>query len=292
MLCEYLEHLWASGCGRALASDTVAGLQDADVKLRGHLQGAWRLLKTWSVNEIPCRAPPLPEHVLHAMIGWAWFHGHYTFGVSLLLGYYAMLRTGELIGLRASRLFCQPNATKVIVSLGFTKGGKRQGAAESVVVGFDWVVRVLKHWHSRATSTTPFATTPARWRKLFNESLEALKLTKFGFRPYSLRRGGATWWFSKHHSLDQILIQGRWQAAKTARFYLNDGLAVLAELQLPATSPTLRPFLHVFSKHQLKPSFPTLEPPSSKGRKGGRGKGKPKSLIQRRFLFIRFISHT
>ena len=37
LLCEYLEHLWAQGFGRALASDTIAGLQDADVHLRRQL---------------------------------------------------------------------------------------------------------------------------------------------------------------------------------------------------------------------------------------------------------------
>ena len=243
------------------------------------MQGSWRLLKTWSINEIPNRAPPLPAHVLHAMVGWAWFHGHFTFGVSLLLGFYGMLRTGEVLGLRASHLFAEPGHTKAIVSLGLTKGGKRQGAAESIVVGFDWVVRVLTHWKSKATPTTPFATTAAQWRKLFNDSLVALKLTEFNFRPYSLRRGGATWWFSKHHSLDQILIQGRWQAAKTARMYLNEGLFVLAELKLPASYHTLRPFLHVFSRHQHSPNFQTLSPPSSKGRKGGRGRGRPKNVF-------------
>ena len=46
LVCEYLEHLWAEGYGRALASDTVAGLQDSDIRLKGHLLGAWRLLKT------------------------------------------------------------------------------------------------------------------------------------------------------------------------------------------------------------------------------------------------------
>ena len=29
LLCEYLEHLWSEGVGRALASDTVAAVQDA-----------------------------------------------------------------------------------------------------------------------------------------------------------------------------------------------------------------------------------------------------------------------
>ena len=71
LVCEFLEYLWSQGYGRARASDAVAGLQDQDPKLRGHLQGAWRMLKAWNLHEIPSRAPPLPEHVLHAMVGWA-----------------------------------------------------------------------------------------------------------------------------------------------------------------------------------------------------------------------------
>ena len=35
LICEYLEAIWAAGEGRALASDTLAGLQDADPHLRG-----------------------------------------------------------------------------------------------------------------------------------------------------------------------------------------------------------------------------------------------------------------
>ena len=207
LVCEFLEYLWSQGYGRARASDAVAGLQDQDPKLRGHLQGAWRLLKAWNLHEIPSRAPPLPEHVLHAMVGWAFFHQHFSFGVSLLLGYYAMLRTGELLGLKASHLLCDPKQSNVVVSLSLTKGGKRQGAAESCVVGDDMVVKFLKQWKLLASPTMGFSPTPARWRALFNESLEALHLQDFLFRPYSLRRGGATWWFSRHQSLDKILVQ-------------------------------------------------------------------------------------
>ena len=81
---------------------------------------------------------------------------------------------------------------------------------------------------------------------MFNKALDSLNLTSFQFRPYSLRRGGATWWFGRHHSLDKILLDGRWQAPRTARIYLNEGLSVLAELQLPATLPSLAPFLKIF----------------------------------------------
>ena len=97
---EYIEHLWSEGEGRGVAADTVAGLQDADPKLKGQPQLTWRLLKTWNANEVPNRAPPLTEAALEAMVGWSFFHGHFEFGVSLLVGFYGMLRTGELTTLR------------------------------------------------------------------------------------------------------------------------------------------------------------------------------------------------
>ena len=60
--------------------------------------------------------------------------------------------------------------------------------------------------------------------------------------------GGATFWFGKHGSLDKILIQGRWAAARTARIYLNEGLCVLAQLTLPKKA--LLPYTRLF--HSLK----------------------------------------
>ena len=185
-----------------------------------------------------------------------------------------MLRTGEILTLRSSHIQCDSNNTKAILSLGFTKGGKRQGAAESAIIGYDLVLHFLSKWKSLATPMSQLARNPGHWRGLFTQALTALKLESFGFRPYSLRRGGATWWFSKHHSLDKILLQGRWSAPKTARVYINEGLAILAEMKLPATLPSLSSFLHVFSKHRHRLSCSTLEPPCTQGSTGGRGKGR------------------
>ena len=99
VLCIYVEHLWSEGFGRALAADTVAGIQDAQPNVRKQLPATWRLLKAWNVNEIPSRAPPLPEEALQAMIGYAIFHHQYQFAISLLVGFYGVLRTGELLGM-------------------------------------------------------------------------------------------------------------------------------------------------------------------------------------------------
>eukprot|EP00438_Fugacium_kawagutii_P010636 Skav234434 [mRNA] locus=scaffold3409:49312:57556:+ [translate_table: standard] len=102
LLCDYLEFLWSSGEGRGLASDTVAGLQDHDPRLRGSLVGSWRLLKAWSMHEIPSRAPPFPESVLLSMVGWAIFKEQHGFALSFLLAFYGLLRTGELYDIVAS----------------------------------------------------------------------------------------------------------------------------------------------------------------------------------------------
>jgi len=126
---------------------------------------------------------------------------------------------------------------------------------------------------------------PAKWRGLFQEAIEALGLKAFEFRPYSLRRGGATWWFSKHQSLDTILIQGRWQAAKTARMYINEGLAILAELKLTPQDPRIKSFISMHRNHLFSPTFATLEPPPKVGRKGGRGKGRVSSRSAKKRFF-------
>ena len=96
LVSDYLEHLWASGEGRALASDTVAALQNTEPHLKGQLLGSWRLLKVWSQQEIPNRAPPLPEIILHAMVGRAIMRHDTSFALSLLLSFYGMLRTGRI----------------------------------------------------------------------------------------------------------------------------------------------------------------------------------------------------
>ena len=102
LVSEYVEHLWSSGEGRALASDTLAGLQNLDPHLKGSLVGSWRLLKVWNQNEIPNRAPPIPETVLHALVGRALLLDDSRFALSLLLGFYGMLRSGEILGLKAT----------------------------------------------------------------------------------------------------------------------------------------------------------------------------------------------
>ena len=241
---DYIEYMWSEGEGRALISDTLAGLQDHDAKLRGCLPGSWRLLRTWVNNEIPARAPPMPEIVLQSMVGWALFHKKEAFASSLLLGFYAMLRTGELLGIRERHLSMTGPNKICVVSLGLTKGGKRVGAAESVTLGVLPALKALWKWKKTSSSASQLCSSPHVWRKEFSDAIHALHLKDFQFRPYSLRRGGATHWFKCHGSLDKLMIHGRWASHKTCRIYINEGLATLAEMKIPISK--LRPFLTVY----------------------------------------------
>ena len=90
LVSDYLEYLWAQGEGRATASNFMAALQDYMPKLKNNLPGSWRLMRTWTTHEVPSRAPPMTETVLHAMVGWAITHEHYTFGLSLLVAFYGL----------------------------------------------------------------------------------------------------------------------------------------------------------------------------------------------------------
>ena len=273
LAAEYLEHLWFSGKGRGLASDTLASLQDQDPRLKGQLQLSWRLLKTWHTHEIPSRAPPFPEQVLHCLVGWGLMQKQFGFAVSLLVGFYGMLRTGELLSLRHRDFSFSVQSGVAVVNLGYTKGGQRMGVIESVTLTHELTLRFLRQWLKLSSPAHSFCSSAATWRSLFHQGIVALKLKSFEFRPYSLRRGGATWYFTKYGSLDRVMVIGRWQAARTARLYLNEALATLADMRLEPHRAWFSPFLSTF-KNTNPSRYQTLEPP--KGRAGGRGR-KPKN---------------
>lgn len=183
LVSDYLEFIWSAGEGRSLASDTMAALQDRDPGVKGYLNGSWRLLKTWIANEIPNRAPPLTLEAVQTLVGYSLFKGQHLFALSLLVGFYAMLRTGELLGIRNKDISQLNSSSVAVISLGLTKGGKRAGAAESVTVTEKDTLRRLWQWKQAASPNAPLCPAPHRWRKMFNDHVSALELEEHQYRP-------------------------------------------------------------------------------------------------------------
>ena len=280
-MSDYIEHLWATGAGRSTGSNVIAALQDCQPYLKGKLTQSWRLMKTWVVNEIPNRAPPLPLEILEVMVGYALFKQQHLFALSLLVGFHGLLRTGEILSISASHVSVASPKGPAVISLGLTKGGKRQGAAESVTLYVEDLCRRLYQWKSCVKPTQRLTPASHIWRKQFNDMLAALKLGNVDFRPYSLRRGGATHQFRQHGSLDKLLVHGRWQTAKTARLYVNEGMAVLAEMTIP-----LNPFLRNLRSQYLRcltTPLPKLDPAPKKVQNRGswkKTKAHQKKVVQ------------
>jgi len=63
--------------------------------------------------------------------------------------------------------------------------------------------------------------------------LAALGIKEAGYKPYSLRRGGASFDYRQHGVVSRTTLRGRWNSAKTARIYITDAMAVLAAVKLP-----------------------------------------------------------
>ena len=81
---------------------------------------------------------------------------------------------------------------------------------------------------------------------MFAECVNAFHLTELNFKPYSLRRGGATHGYIQQGVLEAILLRGRWHSLAVARLYLEDGLAQLPNLKLPPPSlHRLRSFAYI-----------------------------------------------
>lgn len=163
-------------------------------------------MRTWTTNEIPNRAPPLTEAVLKGMVGWSFFHEHFRFGISLLVRFYGLLRAGELLALQAWQFQVSNSTEPAVISLGLTKSGKRQGAAESVTITELPVIQLLKKWKAVASPYEYLTDKPHVWREMFQQCLKGIGVESWDLRSYSLRRGGATSLFVKVGSLDRVLI--------------------------------------------------------------------------------------
>lgn len=123
------------------------------------------MLKTWASREIPNRAPPLTEDAVKTLAGHALFNNRPEFALSLLLGFFGLLRTGELLGLRNCDIAQEGPTSVAVISLGLTKGGQRMGASESITVTEEDALRQLWQWKQTHLKGDSICPSPAKWRK-------------------------------------------------------------------------------------------------------------------------------
>ena len=99
----------------------------------------------------------------------------FSFGIWVgSVGFYGLLRTGELLSLQAWQIQMTASTAPAVISLCLTKSGKRNGAAESVTITEVHVLKLLWSWKSKAKPNDFMTEKPQLWRELFQQCLSAL----------------------------------------------------------------------------------------------------------------------
>lgn len=238
-ICGWIEASWTKGRPLYHVSTALCGVQFFCPGIRGKIPEAWRLFRVWRRLEVPCRAPPMAQEIVFAMAALAIHRGDLIFGALLLTAFEGLLRTGEVLGLCGSDLLIRNG--QGLVRLANTKTSERKGVTEMVTLQHPWVILVLQTLlEYLQEKNLKFAKiwrgTPSTFRQRFKEYCRFFRLQRCGFRPYSLRRGGATHLFQETLSYDLVLDKGRWSSIRAAKLYIMDGLSKLPHLSLDSES--------------------------------------------------------
>ena len=213
------------------------------LRTRRRYPGAWQLLSVWGRLEVPDRAPPLSADMALALAGWGVYQGRNDFSAAVLAGFHLSLRVAEILDLSAQCITLGQDHHGG-VSLPWTKTSQQRGAREAISIDDSFVGWLLSIAIRESSSGKILQMSGPAFRVFFSKGIAALGLTAHGYRPYSLRRGGATHDFPAHRDLQ--LLRGRWGQLRTAKIYITNGAAIIQELKLtPAMHSTIAKFRSV-----------------------------------------------
>lgn len=241
-VASWLETAWEDGETLYVVSNALCGLHFFEPLTKHCTPSAWRLFATWRKLEWPSRAPPLTCSIVKSLANYAVSHGDLFFAALLCLGFYALLRTGELLALRGTDILC--SSKQLVLSLKGTKSGQRNSADETVAVEDPFCIMILQTvldilTSRQALSHRLWEFSNQSFRNHFEAYMKRFHLEHLLFRPYSLRRGGATHLFQVSGSMELALVKGRWTSNKVARVYISDGLSKLPDLLLDSNTRRL-----------------------------------------------------
>lgn len=240
VICEWIELEWVKGAPLSYIADSLSGLHHYWPQLKGNLRECWRLFKSWRRIEAPNRAPPLTAQLARAFIACAVESDQLALAVLLAIGFHGLLRTGELMALKFSNI--ELGSSCAIVSLEVSKSGLRTGAREAIAIRDTMTLDLLNTLAVTAPverSTRWWTHSPQFFRSRFADLCQFFRVAHLKFKPYSLRRGGATYLLQEGLPLEGILIRGRWKSVSVARLYLEDGLSLIPSLRLPRSDQAL-----------------------------------------------------
>ena len=233
VVCECIEYMWETGEPRSLCGNLLSSIPFHSQALYGRLKGAWKLHQLWGQKEIPVRAPPLSKIAAFAIAHQFYRWGYLSDSIVLALAFFRFLRTGEFLSLRAGQFAFDKYLQRAHLTFPQTKSSQLKGVLESVHVDDPGLVKALHHVIQYLQPGDPLMSMERHdFQSNFRRACDTLGL-RSDIKPYSLRRGGATWHFQQHASFDATAEIGRWSSVKTCRIYVHTALLELSNMVEP-----------------------------------------------------------
>ena len=228
-----------------LAKHGVLALQTEFRHARFKLPRSWDCVSAWDATRQHHNRLPLDKMLLDFMSAVALSWGleddskalHLiAFSVLIKVGFHALLRPGELIGLRAkdvnvSELWDARQYLVIAIASPKTRrfGGGHQHVFirdPSCVAWMRWRTKdlhpIVKLWPS----------TSHMYRAWFSRVLSRCGLGDFRFTPGSLRAGGTTFMVTEGIDLTRIQFLGRWKSNNSLNVYVQEAMTSLTWIRL------------------------------------------------------------
>ena len=242
LLADYINHLYQEGETLTKAGWILSAMKRLYPRVRKEIPIAQQWYNNWCREHTPRRATPLTWGLLQAFAGLCLHLNWKRLACIFLVGFVFYLRTGEALNLHRSDILCNLTDGSIVIRIASSKTSRSD---QQSLAHFDLqLARLLSAILSDFgpdEELWPFSM--AHFRNCFSGICSFFDLQPLGFVPYSIRRGGATFFYLKTNSLDAVMIRGRWREAATARIYLDDARATLVKMALPPCSkPLIRRF--------------------------------------------------
>ena len=236
LLVEYFTELYEDGAAHSNATTTLNGMVWLQPDLKYRLPCAARAVRGWTKLEPGHSYPPLNWELAVAIAVQLTRGGRYSHGVGVLLAFDCLLRVGELCALRREDVVDTADRR-----MGFEHSGMmlrlrktKTGGNKSVRVLNPAVIDLVRSLVAEtATGALLFPFTTATFRRAMKATCAELGLSA-SYVPHSLRHGGATRYFHVlGWPIEDIMERGRWASTKSARGYIQSGVALLMSMDVP-----------------------------------------------------------
>ena len=223
---QWVEDAWEDGKSLYTVGNALSGLHFFEPYTKRKIPTAWKLFAAWRKLEWPARAPPITKEIILSLAHYAISHTDIFFGCLLCLGFFALLRTGELLALKGTDLMV--NSQQVVVSLKSTKTGKRNAADEMVTTSDSFTILICETVRdvlaARGALSQPLWSFSAQaFRSHFDVLLETIQDPRSGLSPILY---AARWRYldpaGSTGSMELALLKGRWGSHRVARIYIAD----------------------------------------------------------------------